>query len=312
MDKKMKELIAIGASVAAHCQPCLDWHLEQARGLGATEDEIETATKVGFMVEDGAGKAMREYALKSKSEPAKSGSKGLRQGGGPFAERQFDRKGAQIEEALVFPTTHHMLTSEALLKREGFELRLVPAPPGAGQVCVRWLSLSSADTTRAVELLEGEGVPIAAVLPYQGCRNTAPAGSREIPGGGKPLSGAAGERSKVAGRGLVLKTSPGYWRWRMHAEKVLRVVAGRTGSFISNKRATGMVWNQRREIRPFGPWGELVAWMREAGHVHLLLDLGTSTWDCMGTGIVQKNNERQHHPHRLCRTLSPGRGQARR
>lgn len=81
MDKKMKELIAIGASVAAHCQPCLDWHLNQARGLGATEDEIETATKVGFMVEDGAGKAMREYALKSKSEPSKSGSKDCTCGG---------------------------------------------------------------------------------------------------------------------------------------------------------------------------------------------------------------------------------------
>jgi len=33
MDEKTKELIAIGASVGAHCQPCLAWH-EKARELG--------------------------------------------------------------------------------------------------------------------------------------------------------------------------------------------------------------------------------------------------------------------------------------
>jgi AhpD family alkylhydroperoxidase len=68
MDERIKEIIAIGASVAAHCQPCLDYHLEKAKESGATEDDIKTAMKVGFMVEDGAGKFMRDYALDSKKE----------------------------------------------------------------------------------------------------------------------------------------------------------------------------------------------------------------------------------------------------
>jgi AhpD family alkylhydroperoxidase len=74
MDERIKEMIAIGASVAAHCQPCLDWHLERARNLGVTEDDIQAAVQVGFMVEDGAGKAMRIYAREVTGEPAASGS----------------------------------------------------------------------------------------------------------------------------------------------------------------------------------------------------------------------------------------------
>ena len=61
MDKKIKELIAIGASVTAHCQPCLKYHLEQALALGASIDEIQEAISVGKTVEKGALKAMDTY-----------------------------------------------------------------------------------------------------------------------------------------------------------------------------------------------------------------------------------------------------------
>ena len=30
MDEKVKELIAVGASVGAHCQPCLTYHVVKA------------------------------------------------------------------------------------------------------------------------------------------------------------------------------------------------------------------------------------------------------------------------------------------
>ena len=33
MDEKTKELIAIGASVSAHCQPCLTYHVAKAKEL---------------------------------------------------------------------------------------------------------------------------------------------------------------------------------------------------------------------------------------------------------------------------------------
>jgi AhpD family alkylhydroperoxidase len=38
MDEKVKELIAIGASVSAHCQPCLTYHVGKARELGVSEE----------------------------------------------------------------------------------------------------------------------------------------------------------------------------------------------------------------------------------------------------------------------------------
>ena len=62
MDKKIKELIAIGASVTAHCQPCLKYHLEQAVALGASMEEIQEAISVGKTVEKGALKAMDTYS----------------------------------------------------------------------------------------------------------------------------------------------------------------------------------------------------------------------------------------------------------
>ncbi len=62
MDDKTKELIAIGASVAAHCQPCLAWHIGKAMELNLSEDDIRAAIEVGFMVNKGAENAMRKYA----------------------------------------------------------------------------------------------------------------------------------------------------------------------------------------------------------------------------------------------------------
>ena len=54
MDEKTTELIAIGASIAAHCQPCLVHHATKARAIGLTDDAIAEAIAVGRMVEKGA------------------------------------------------------------------------------------------------------------------------------------------------------------------------------------------------------------------------------------------------------------------
>jgi AhpD family alkylhydroperoxidase len=62
MDEKINELIAIGASVAGHCQPCLKYHIEQAKNLGISNEEIEAAISVGKTVEKGALKAMDNFA----------------------------------------------------------------------------------------------------------------------------------------------------------------------------------------------------------------------------------------------------------
>jgi AhpD family alkylhydroperoxidase len=70
MDDRIKELIAIGASVAGHCQPCLTYHVTKARDIGIEEDEISEAIDVGHMVEKGAMSAMRDFAKGVMDAPA--------------------------------------------------------------------------------------------------------------------------------------------------------------------------------------------------------------------------------------------------
>jgi len=62
MDESSKELIAIGAAIAANCQPCLTFHVDKARKLGIGDDEINEAIAVGRMIQKGAMSAMNRYA----------------------------------------------------------------------------------------------------------------------------------------------------------------------------------------------------------------------------------------------------------
>ena len=62
MDEKTKELVAIGASIAGHCQPCLSYHVNKAKEVGVKEQEIKEAISVGQTVERGAMSAMRKFA----------------------------------------------------------------------------------------------------------------------------------------------------------------------------------------------------------------------------------------------------------
>ena len=70
MDEKTKELIAVGASVGAHCQPCLSYHVGKARELGLSEVEIREAMAVGHMVEKGAMAAMKKFSAGVFEAPA--------------------------------------------------------------------------------------------------------------------------------------------------------------------------------------------------------------------------------------------------
>ncbi len=54
MDKRTKDLIAVGAAVGTNCQPCLQKLAGIAREGGADEREIMAAIAVGKMVRDGA------------------------------------------------------------------------------------------------------------------------------------------------------------------------------------------------------------------------------------------------------------------
>ena len=62
MDNRIKELIAVGASVTANCQPCLTYHVSKAQESGADEQEIREAIAVAKMVRKGAMTKMDEFA----------------------------------------------------------------------------------------------------------------------------------------------------------------------------------------------------------------------------------------------------------
>lgn len=61
MDRKIKELIAIGASVSGHCQSCLEYHIQEAKNLEASSEEIKMAIAIGQAVEKGATKTMDNF-----------------------------------------------------------------------------------------------------------------------------------------------------------------------------------------------------------------------------------------------------------
>ena len=50
LDRKTKELVAIGASLAAKCQGCLEGHIRKALKFGATREEISESIAVAIGV----------------------------------------------------------------------------------------------------------------------------------------------------------------------------------------------------------------------------------------------------------------------
>jgi AhpD family alkylhydroperoxidase len=63
LDNRILELIAVGASVAANCQPCLEYNVDKAREFGADGQEIAEAIEVGKRVRQGAAAKLDKLAL---------------------------------------------------------------------------------------------------------------------------------------------------------------------------------------------------------------------------------------------------------
>ena len=69
LDERTLRLIAIGASITANCQPCLQANVTKALECGADEQEIIEAIEVGKRVRKGATAKMDEFAI-SLNHPA--------------------------------------------------------------------------------------------------------------------------------------------------------------------------------------------------------------------------------------------------
>ena len=62
LSDKVKELVAVGASITANCQPCLQHHVEKALGFGADSEEVKAAIEVGKRVRKGASAKMDSFS----------------------------------------------------------------------------------------------------------------------------------------------------------------------------------------------------------------------------------------------------------
>lgn len=60
----------MGASAAANCHPCMDYHLAKCDELGIDRDDVAAAVTVGLMVNRGAENAIRKKARELLGETA--------------------------------------------------------------------------------------------------------------------------------------------------------------------------------------------------------------------------------------------------
>ncbi len=64
LNSKQKEMIALGTSIAAGCQPCTTHHLEAARAASVSDKEMTLALAAGAEARRATTQAMVEWAAK--------------------------------------------------------------------------------------------------------------------------------------------------------------------------------------------------------------------------------------------------------
>ena len=77
MDNRVKELIALGASIGANCQPCFHYHVGKAVESGATEEEIREVIAIAKIVREGAAGMMDQFisrTMKDDTAPSEPGA----------------------------------------------------------------------------------------------------------------------------------------------------------------------------------------------------------------------------------------------
>ncbi len=75
MDEKIRELIAVGASITANCQPCLKYHTDKALESGADPSDVAEAVEMGKRVRKGAAAKMDGFASETVTGIDASGAK---------------------------------------------------------------------------------------------------------------------------------------------------------------------------------------------------------------------------------------------
>ncbi len=78
LEKKFKEMIAIGISIVVNCESCMQWHIREALNAGATEEQVLEAIEVGMEMGGGPATVSSRFAISvleyysKKDEPGSS------------------------------------------------------------------------------------------------------------------------------------------------------------------------------------------------------------------------------------------------
>ncbi len=65
LSKKAKELMALSISIVTKCEPCMEWHLDQAQQSGATDQEIYETIDVAIEMGGGQAGAYARFVLRA-------------------------------------------------------------------------------------------------------------------------------------------------------------------------------------------------------------------------------------------------------
>lgn len=65
LTKKAKELMALSLSIVTKCEPCMEWHLDQALQNGATDAEIYETIDVSIEMGGGQAGAYARFVLRA-------------------------------------------------------------------------------------------------------------------------------------------------------------------------------------------------------------------------------------------------------
>ena len=59
LDKRTKELVAVGAAIGANCMPCIQWHSKKCFELGVTKPELQEAMELAKAIARNVGDTRR-------------------------------------------------------------------------------------------------------------------------------------------------------------------------------------------------------------------------------------------------------------
>jgi len=63
LSKKTKELMALSVSIVTKCEPCIEWHVQQALVSGSSDQEIYETIDVAIEMGGGPAAAYARYVL---------------------------------------------------------------------------------------------------------------------------------------------------------------------------------------------------------------------------------------------------------